>query len=433
MGQNILIAVRNLLQHKRRTFLLGGAIGGVMALLVVMLGIFGGIQDTLLESATTVMTGHVNVGGFFKVTAGQSSPVVTKYADVVKVIKDNVPELDFVAARGRGWSKLVSETGSLQSGVAGIEIEHEPGLKRVMKITSGRLEDLAEPNSLVIFEQQAKKLGVKVGDAITLSAPTMRGVNNTADVHVVAIAQDLGLLSGWASFVPEKTLRNLYQQNDDATGGLLIYLKDVNDADKVSERLRKSLAAAGYQLMDKDPRAYWFKFDAVNREAWTGQKLDVTTWQDEVSFIQWTMLAIQALGNTLLFILLIVIAVGVMNTLWIAIRERTREIGTLRSIGMQRGRVIMMFLTESFVLSAAATFAGAVIGLLLCAIINANHVRVPVGVQLFLMSSQLHLAIRPLAALVGMAVIVTCTTGVSLIPSFLAARLKPVTAMSQVG
>jgi len=240
-------------------------------------------------------------------------------------------------------------------------------------------------------------------------------------------------LSGWASFVPEKTLRDLYQQNNDATGGLLIYLKDINDADKVSERLRKSLAAAGYQMMDKDPRAYWFKFDVVNREAWTGQKLDVTTWQDEVSFIQWTMLAIQALGNTLLFILLIVISVGVMNTLWIAIRERTREIGTLRSIGMQRGRVIAMFLTESFVLSAAATFVGAALGLLVCAIINSNHIQVPVGVQLFLMSSQLHLAMRPLAALIGMSVIVACTTSVSLIPSFLAARLKPVTAMSQVG
>jgi ABC-type lipoprotein release transport system permease subunit len=433
MLQNLLIATRNLLQHKRRTFLLGGAIAGVTALLVVMLGLFGGIQDTLLESATTVMTGHVNVGGFFKVTAGASSPVVTRYKDVEKVIRQTVPEVDYIAARGRGWAKLVSETGAMQSGIAGIEIAREPGLKRVLKITSGKLDDLSEPNTLVIFEQQAKKLNVKVGDAITISAPTMRGVNNTADVHIVAIAQDLGLLSGWTTFIPERTLRDLYQQNDDTTGFLLVYLKDMRDVDKVSERLRKSLADAGFPLLDKDPRAFWFKFDSVNREAWTGQKLDVTSWQDEVSFIQWTMLAIQALGNTLLFILLIVIAVGVMNTLWIAIRERTREIGTLRSIGMQRGRVIMMFLTESFVLSVAATFAGAVLGLLACAVINANHVAVPLSVQLFLMSDQLHLAIRPFASLIGMAVIVTCTTGVSLIPSFLAARLKPVTAMSQVG
>ena len=46
---------------------------------------------------------------------------------------------------------------------------------------------------------------------------------------------------------------------------------------------------------------------------------------------------------------------------------------------------------------------------------------------------QLQLAVRPVASLVGMGVIAGCTTLVSLIPSFLAARLKPVTAMSQVG
>ena len=35
------------------------------------------------------------------------------------------------------------------------------------------------------------------------------------------------------------------------------------------------LADAGYQLMDNDPRAFWMKFDVVNREGWTGQKLDI--------------------------------------------------------------------------------------------------------------------------------------------------------------
>ena len=51
------------------------------------------------------------------------------------------------------------------------------------------------------------------------------------------------------------------------------------------------LAAAGYRVMDADPRAFWEKFETVNREGWTGQKLDVTTWEDEISFIQWILTA----------------------------------------------------------------------------------------------------------------------------------------------
>ena len=46
-------------------------------------------------------------------------------------------------------------------------------------------------------------------------------------------------------------------------------------------------AKAGYQVMEHDPRAFWMKFETVNREDWTGQKLDVTTWEDEISFLQW--------------------------------------------------------------------------------------------------------------------------------------------------
>ena len=48
------------------------------ALLVLLMGVLNGMRTTMLESATTLMTGHVNVGGFYKVTAGLRGPVVTE-------------------------------------------------------------------------------------------------------------------------------------------------------------------------------------------------------------------------------------------------------------------------------------------------------------------------------------------------------------------
>jgi len=268
---------------------------------------------------------------------------------------------------------------------------------------------------------------------VTVVAPTARGVNNTIDLTVVAIARDIGLLSSWSTFVPHSALRELYRTNEETTGAILIYLKKMSDVPNADANLRELLTKSGHELLDKDPRAYWFKIDGVNREGWTGQKLDVTTWEEEISFIKTTVTALTVLGNVLIFILLIVIAVGIMNTLWIAIRERTREIGTLRAIGMQKGAVIRMFLAEAFLLSLSATVIGTTIGLILCVIINAANIIVPVSVQLFLMRDRLHLDVVPLSILGGMGLIVLCTTTVALIPSFLAARLKPVTAMSSVG
>jgi ABC-type lipoprotein release transport system permease subunit len=433
MGQLFLIAVRNLVTHRRRTLMLGGAIAGVTLLLVVLLGLLNGIRSTILESATTLMTGHVNAAGFFKVTAGQSAPVVTHYRKVLEVIRANVPELDYVTQRGRGWAKVVSETSSLQAGVGGIDVKNEPGFRRVVQVKEGSLDALAEPGTILIFEEQAQRLGVRVGDVVTLSAYTLRGAANTVDARVVAIARNVGLLSSFNTFVPSVTLRALYALNDDSTGALLLYLKDIRDVPKVEARLREVLPAAGFQLMDKDPRAFWQKFEVVNREGWTGQKLDVTNWQDEIAFVQWTLTAITWLSFLLIGILLVIIAVGIMNTLWIAIRERTREIGTLRAIGMQRTRVLAMFLVEAFTLSVSAAVLGGALGLGVCALINAAHLHAPLSVQLFLMREEVHLSVEPSAFLGSILLITGCTTAISLIPSFLAARLQPVTAMHQVG
>lgn len=433
MRQLFLIAIRNLIQHSRRTLLLGGAIAGVTALLVVLLGLLNGIRTTILESATTLMTGHVNVAGFYKVTAGQSAPVVTHYRKLLELIRREVPEVDFVTQRGRGWAKLVSETSSMQSGIGGIDIRNEPGFRRVVRIQDGSLDALAEPGTILIFEEQARRLGVRVGDQLTLSAYTLRGTSNTVDVRIVAIARNVGLLSSFNSFVPDVTLRALYALNDDATGALLVYLKEPKQVPQVEARLREALTAGGYQLMDKDPRAFFFKFEVVNREGWTGQKLDVTTWEDEISFIQWTLTAITWLSYLLIGILLVIIAVGIMNTLWIAIRERTREIGTLRAIGMQRARVLAMFMTEAFTLSLLSTLLGAALGLAICAGLNAAHIHAPVALQLFLMREEVRLLVRPIAVVGAIALIAGCTTFIALFPSFLAARMQPVTAMHRVG
>jgi len=433
MSQLFLIAVRNLVQHSRRTLLLGGAIVGVTALLVLLLGVLHGIRSTILESATTLMTGHVNVGGFFKVTAGAAAPVVTHYPDILAVIRKEVPELDYVTQRGRGWAKVVSDTGSLQSGVGGIDILHEPGFRRVIQVKEGSLDALAEPGTILIFDEQAQKLGVRVGDQLTLSAYTLRGVANTVDVRIAAIARNVGLLSSWNTFVPDSTLRGLYQMNDKATGALFLYLKNLKDVPRVQERLRRVLGAAGYQLMDPDPRAFWFKFETVNREGWTGQKLDVTTWEDEISFIQWTITAITWLSYTLIGILLVIIVVGLMNTLWISIRERTREIGTLRAIGMQRARVLAMFMIEALTLSLTATLTGAALGLGICALLNLAHLHAPVALQLFLMREEFHLLVKPSAVVGAIGLIAGCTSAIALLPSLLASRLQPVTAMHRVG
>ena len=432
---DLTIAFRSLVQHRRRTLFLGSAIAAVTALLVLLNGLSTGVRETMIDTATTLSTGHVNVGGFFKVTAGQAAPVVTDYKKVIEVVKKTVPEMAYVVHRGRGWAKVVSDTGSMQMGITGIDVKSEPKFASVLQLVSGKIDDLAEPGTILIFDNQADKLGVKVGDAVTISAPTTRGTNNTLDVRVVAIAHSLGLLSTWNSFIPIDSLRKLYQFNQDSTGVVQIMLdrKDLPRIPEISGRLRAALEQAGWRVMPNDPRAFWMKFQSVSREDWTGQKLDVTTWEDEISFMTWTLKALQGISFVLIAILVAIIVIGIMNTMWIAIRERTREIGTLRAIGMQRREVLWMFLLESIMLGLFSTVAGVVAGAAIAAGLNALHLHVPTGLQFFLMSPFLHISVHG-SLLVSSVITITIVTALAaLYPSLRAARLRPVVAMSHFG
>ncbi|MEW5741463.1 MAG: FtsX-like permease family protein [Myxococcota bacterium] len=428
-----LIAFRSLMQHRLRTLLLGTAIAGVTALLVTVTGMYVGIRTTLLVSATTLMSGHVNVSGFYKATASQSSPVVTGYKKVREVVQAAVPELDYVVQRGRGWAKLVSDRGSAQVGIGGIDIAHEPGFRKVITVQAGNLDDLNRPDGILLFEEQAKRLEVKVGDVLTIVAPTFRGTNNTLDVTLVAIASNIGMLSSWNIYMNDQGLRRLYQLNEETTGALQLYLKDIEQVPGVQERLRVALGRAGFELLDPDARPFWMKFDAVNRESWTGQKLDVTNWEDETAFVQWIVTALTVMATMLIAALIAIIGVGIMNVMWISIRERTREIGTLRAVGMQRTSVLAMFVAEGFLLGLLGTVGGGVVGLALSLGLTAAEIALPKSWQFVFFSERL--VVSPTAAWVLFSVgfITLAITAISIIPSFLAARLKPITAMGHVG
>jgi putative ABC transport system permease protein len=429
------IALRSLFQHRRRTIFLMTAIAGVTGLMVLLNALSTGISETMIRTATTLSSGHVNVGGFFKLTSNQCGPVVTEYETVVDIVKKNVPEMQYWVHRGRGWAKLISDSGSTQAGVTGIDIANEPDFKRIVQIVSGNIDDLAQPNTMLVFESQVERLKIKVGDAVTLSAQTNRGTANTIDCRIVAIAKDMGLLSKFGTFVPVDTTRALYQLRADTTGVVQLYLKPqyLSQVSSVAGRLRKTLEEAGYRVMDPDANPFWMKFQAVNREDWTGQKLDVTTWEDESSFLTKTLMIVDGLRVVLLVILLAIVITGIMNTMWIAIRERTREIGTLRAIGMQRGGVLRMFLLECFQLGLLGTIAGALGGAAVAALINAAEIQVPLSVQLFLMSDKLHLAVHLSTLLKAGFTITLITTLAALYPAYRAARLPPVSAMSHFG
>jgi ABC-type lipoprotein release transport system permease subunit len=296
----------------------------------------------------------------------------------------------------------------------------------------GDIKNLRERGTIALFAVHAKKLNVRVGDRVTLSVPTYRNIYNTRDLKVVVVLRDLGMMSQFSGYMNAEDARGLYQSKEDSTGQIMIYLRDLGKLPQVEARMRKDLADKGYLLMDKDPAPFWMKFDRVAGESWTGQKIDITTWEDETSFLKWIVTLLNTLTFVLTLVLAIIIIMGLVNALWMSVKERTTEIGTLRAIGMQRRDVLAMFMIESLILSVSSTVFGVGLAVVMSGLLNA--IAIPLNgeaFQLFLMTNHLVFQLGWGQALLTLISLVTFFTLGSLVPAFQAAKLSPIAAINQ--
>jgi putative ABC transport system permease protein len=113
---------------------------------------------------------------------------------------------------------------------------------------------------------------------------------------------------------------------------------------------------------------------------------------------------------------LVVGAIGVLTIMWIAVGERTAEIGLLRAIGATPSDILLIFLGEAMMLSLAGGSAGVAVGVALAGVIRLGFPGVPLAVS-----------IPYVAAALVTSVLVGLLCGV--LPARRATRLDPIEAL----
>jgi ABC-type lipoprotein release transport system permease subunit len=169
--------------------------------------------------------------------------------------------------------------------------------------------------------------------------------------------------------------------------------------------------------------------DAVAAAIQTGQYEVITFEQMNQLLVQFNEYS----NGFMIFLYMIVLAITatvIVNTLVMAVFERTREIGILAAIGMKSGSIMTMFFIESALLA----FGGIIIGLILGGIMVflMSTFGFPVGnfgITGFLLGDRIYaqLTVNDVVTLSLTALVVTLVA--SLYPALLAARLEPVDAL----
>lgn len=425
------LALRNLFAHRERAVLLLSVVAVASAVIVGVTALSSGVAAAQREAVTTFLSGDLNVGGFYKLHPDTIAPVVGDAARVRGVVQPRVPEGCTLRERGRSFA--IAGAGRKRTGsfLVGMDVTQERGALEHFRVASGSLESLARPRTLALSTALAERLKVKVGDVATLFAqPVGGGRRNAVDVEVVAITQKAGLLGESAGLlVSNDTLRELDGYKPGSAGVLQVVCGDTPvDVDALGGEVRQALRDAGFEVLPAANESYGDKLTPLLREGWRGQRLDVSTWEDESAFLSFVTLGLTALAVLVSLVVLAVVIMGLFTALSVAVRERTREIGTLRAMGMQRRGVVALFMLEGLLLGLVGSVTGAVLTSVLCLLVR-DSLPLPDALSTLFFSGTL-----PLAPGVGPAVLavvlVTAGAGLAtLLPAYRAASLSPRSAM----
>lgn len=168
----------------------------------------------------------------------------------------------------------------------------------------------------------------------------------------------------------------------------------------------------------------------MGRARFKGIMVSVQSMYETASAVLNVEFALNLITLVACLILFFIILIGVINTLRMTIKERTREIGTVRAIGMQRNDVQMMFIFETVFLALFASFAGTIaafIAMGLLSLLTIDPGDNPLG--MLLVNNHLFFAPTVSATIVYNALIVVIAVVTAYFPARRASNISAANAM----
>lgn len=423
------IAWRNFILQFHRYRVLGTALVLGALVFTVLFGVTESLTRTVREKAARYFSGDVMV-------LGLNQPrdwVIQNEAAIAKAF--DTADLDIAYRHRRSLyyetdAKLVFNGASLvQRRVIGLDFSVERANFSRQEFIEGGVPSGDIPlDGLWVSADTAQRLHVRVGDDVILMVKTTKGFRNTVTLKLAGIFQDSSFF-GFASYLDYRTLNKVLGRPETVITEMGISLASGADSDSAAKavwRKLKNLVPTVPWVGTLDAAYSWA--DAHPPVVTTYTVLPLSGRLKQVNDL---IQAIYAVNALLALVFLVVVAIGVHNTYQMIAFERTKEVGTMRALGMQKGSVVSLFLTESLMLGFLSTVTGLILGALALWILASLDFSGNVMTQMFLDKGHVAWAWAWKNVLAVLAVMwLTTLTGAAW-PAWKAASARPVEALRQ--
>jgi putative ABC transport system permease protein len=339
MKKFIKLAWRNIWRNWRRTILTSLAVAFGMISIIFTYSYIAGVSESVYRTLIETELGHVKVVSREFLRLERVMPREQLVYNTLR-IEDGIsslPGISTMTERIKFRLILSSEDENEPALGVGINVEQEKNLFDLRKyLIQGSYFQGSSPEML-IGDGLAKKLGVGLGDE--LLAVTM-DINYSTYALTFTVA---GIFKSGFTFmdknfiyVPIEKAQEMLDC-DGAAHEILLLLDDAGTAKEISSEILTFLEESGLD-----------------------DTLTAVPWQDNF-FLTYLPFATVFMGSILLIIMLIA-ALVILNTMLMAVVERTHEIGIIKSMGMRNGGVVALILVEATYIGLLGVFIGGLIG-----------------------------------------------------------------------
>lgn len=338
-------SIKNVLENKRRSIILGGYILMVTFFLIMFDSFIVTVKEDVNRTIRLSLTGDIQIRpgrtvekDMFELSAAQNVlPFLsTKEVHDIEDILTYQVKPDYFVPTLRTYVKVYSSEKGETSRVIGINLA-DTHYKETLILSKGRYAK--NSNEIVLSGDLSKKLKVKLGDSVTLIGKDKTDNMRSIELHVVGIGE-VDLLSGFGAdplYIDIKAARSITGAMKDEASDILITQDGITPKEMKAE-IVKALVQAGYQEKD-------FK---------------VTDASQMGGFLNSIMMIYFVMFYFFLVVFIIIIGVMILNIVSLSVIERRQDIGTLRAIGFSKNQVIVILMGELFGITLLGVSVGGI-------------------------------------------------------------------------
>ena len=384
------LAVNSIRHRKLRSWLtVIGIIIGVAAI-ISLITMSRSLEGTIQEQFETFGANRVFVSGKgFQGPGTQSNGLTTKDVETIEKISG----IEYVAPGifRSAEAKYKEETGFTLIGGLPAEQYEKFYADGGIKATDGRFIQEDEKYVAVIGSRVAEKMFSKevgVGNKIEI---------NKINFKVIGVIEEIGNAQDDSQIsIPLEAAREVFGEPD-KVDMIIVQVKSGTEIPAMQEKIEKELER---------------KRGDTNFEVVTATQI-LEQINQVLGVMQIVLVGIAAIS-------LLVGAIGIMNSMYTSVLERTKEIGIMKSIGARNGDVLQIFLMEAGMIGLVGGVFGTLLG-----------TGIALAVGLFSKQAGFLLIIKIEIGVLLLGLLFAFVVGVlsGILPAYQASKLKPVDAL----